>query len=72
MSDRSTYKVEVNEISGELTLKVSVNFTTTSNSIEELYQSAMDRFWEGDSDLVHSELTHWEVTDSWDDYEEIG
>jgi hypothetical protein len=72
MSDRDYYPVIVSEVEGQLILRVQVNFTTTGGDVSDLYDSAMDAFYNGDYDIVHSELNQFEVTDSWDDFDEVG
>ena len=72
MSDRDYYPVIVSEVEGQLILRVQVNFTTTGGDVSDLYDSAMDAFYNGDYDIIYSELNHFEVTDSWDDFDEVG
>jgi len=72
MSDRSYYPIVVSKIQGHITLKIQVEFTTTVGDVADLYDAAMDEFWNGDYEVAHSELTHFEVVDSWDDFDEVG
>ncbi len=72
MSDRDYYPVVVSGIEGELTLKIKVGFTTTGGDVSDLYDAAMDSFYNGDYEIAYSELTRFEVIDSWDDFDEVG